>query len=614
MRRYEVKPHRHKLLAAIIVAISALVLLATSTSSGEPAGGAPTISVSTIQVGLGGQGTVSLVVSNLPPRGVGSWTIGVSYDASIVSLVDCTAFIGTCGNLGIQPVRIVGATGQGIFSDTTLASLKFACNALGTSTIGLSVELLADTNLGDPQMFSPPVIPGSVICVEALSTDTPLPPTDTPMPDEPTDTPVPDVPANTSVPGQSVDTPVPGAVPPAGEPQTTVTGTPDTTPTAESTPTPTLTSEVLGVVTPGGPSANDPSDPANQPPVAAAAVRPETTSAVMRVGDVSTDLRVIATNIVLAIILLCVLLGTSALFNDTIDQNRDELERRMDWLMTPFRLIGAGINWVADIIRIPERAQRILAPIGILLLIGAVYSFNEPVAFDERGLLLFLSLIISIGVMTYIFEGGMAIMSRDRYHVPSGVKIFPLAIVIALVFVLVSRLVNFEAPIMFGFVAVATALAVSRLDNEQEAATAAIPATLLLIAALVAWVLLGPLRDAAADSTSWYASLPSETAALIFAGGIEGVLFAMIPVQFSDGYPLWRSLRWVWVLLSFVSAFVFSWVLLNPAAKEFDALLEGRVLMVIGLVTAYAIGVVLIWGYFALQSRRAGPAQPLAAD
>ncbi len=167
---------------------------------------------------------------------------------------------------------------------------------------------------------------------------------------------------------------------------------------------------------------------------------------------------------------------------------------------------------------------------------------------------------------------------------------------------------------MFGFVAVATALAVSRLDYDQEAATAAIPATLLLIVALVAWVVLGPLRDAAADSTSWYASLPSETAALIFAGGIEGVLFAMIPVQFSDGYPLWRSLRWVWVLLSFVSAFVFSWVLLNPAAKEFDALLEGRVLMVLGLVVAYAVGVALIWGYFTLRSRGAGPAQPLAAD
>jgi hypothetical protein len=507
-------------------------------------------------------------------------------------------------------MRVAGSTGSGIFEETTLATIIFRCDALGTSITGLTVDLLGDANLGNPQKFSPPVISGSVVCIDALPTDTPVPPTDTPVPDQPTDTPMPsvatdtpvlEVPTNTPVPGQPPETAVLGAVLPTATEARDVTPTMEPTPTEEvvavDEPIPSPISEVGSIVVPP-----------------AAAVRPETTSAVMRFGDVSTDTRVIATNVVLAIILLVILLGASALFNDTIDQNRDELERRMDWFMTPFHLIGAGINWVADTIRIPERLQIIMAPIGILLVTGLVYSFNEPVGFNESGLLLFLSLILSLGVLTYIFEGGIAIISRDRFRVPSGVKIFPLAIVIAVVFVFVSRVVNFEAPIMFGFVAVATALAVTRLDNDQEAASIAVPASLLLIAALAAWALLGPLRDAADDSTSWYASLPSETAALIFAGGIEGILFAMIPVQFSDGYPLWRSLRWVWFVLAGVSAFVFSWVLLNPAAKEFDALIEGRVLTAIGLVSAYAIGVVLIWGYFALRSRGAGPAQPALAD
>jgi hypothetical protein len=340
---------------------------------------------------------------------------------------------------------------------------------------------------------------------------------------------------------------------------------------------------------------------------------PKTTTAVLRFGDVSTDARVIGTNIVLAIVLLCVLLAASALFNDTIDQNRDELQRRLDWLLTPLRAIGAAINWVAGAIRIPERMQRVLAPLGIVLLTGVVYSFNEPPSFDERGLLLFLSLVISIGALTYIFEGGMALMSRNRFHVPAGVKVFPLAVVIAVCFVALSRLVNFEAPIMFGFVAVATALAASRLSAQQEAVTAAVPMTALLVVALLAWALLGPLRDAAADSDSWLASLPSESAAMIFAGGIEGVLFAMVPVQFSDGYPIWQRLRWLWLAVAGVAAFVFSWVLLNPAAREFDALIEGRVLTAIGLVGAYALGVALIWAYCYLRSRGAAPAQPVSA-
>ena len=448
-------------------------------------------------------------------------------------------------------------------------------------------------------------------------TDTPVPiqPTDTPVPV--TCTPIPDQPTNTPVPSQPPDAPAPGepsddseATPVTGTPQNTPEGTPDATATSRPT------SEVAGVATPGG-SSGEGGAPGivRQPPAAdaAAAVRPVTTSSVMRMGDVSTDARVIATNIILAIILLVILLGASALFNDTIDLNRDEMKQRLDWFMTPFYAIGAGINWVAGAIQIPERLQVILAPIGLLLIIAAIYSFNEPIGFDERGLLLFLSLIISIAVLTYIFEGGMAIMSRDRYHVPSGVKAFPLAILIAIGFVLISRIANFEAPIMFGFVAVATALAVSRLSDEQEASTAAIPTTVLLIAALLAWALIGPLRDLASDSESWYSSLPSETAALIFAGGVEGVLFAMIPVQFSDGYPIWRSMRWVWASLAFVSAFFFSWVILNPAASEFDALIEGRVLTAIGLVVAYAVVVLAIWAYFTIRAR-SGPAQPVTAN
>ena len=608
--------------AALLVIIGVCSLLTSQALAAPSAGDSPTFSITTINVGLGSQGTANVIVNGMPAGGAGAWQMDITYDSSIVSAAGCSAFAGTCNStFGPQTIRVVGSAIGGAPNGTALASLTFSCNTLGFSALQLSEALVSDTTLGNPTKFSPTLISGGVNCIDLPDTPTPVPtntpvprrPTDTPVPGRPTDTPAPGEPTDTPVPGQPTNTPAPGETPDDSEP-TAATDTPEETPDATPSPTPIL--EVLGAVaTPGGSSGDGGADTVRQPPAAdaAAAVRPDTTSAVMRMGDVSTDPRVIATNIILAIILLCILLGASALFNDTIDLNRDELERRLDWFMTPFHVIGAGINWVADTIKIPERLQRILAPAGILLLIGAVYSFNEPVGFDDRGLLLFLSLIISIGVLTYIFEGGMAIMSRDRYHVPSGVKIFPLAIVIALGFVLISRLVNFEAPIMFGFVAVATAIAVSRLNDEQEATTAAIPTAILLIAALVAWALIGPLRDAASDTSAWYASLPSETAALIFAGGVEGVLFAMIPVQFSDGYPIWRSMRWVWLALSLTSAFVFSWVILNPAATEFDALIQGRVLTAIGLVSAYAIVVIAIWAYFSFRAR-SGPAQPVAAD
>lgn len=610
MRRYENGARRTGLPLAVIVAVVAVCAALAFMARSASAGGTPTVSANAAQAGLGGQATASLVVSNIPAAGVGAWTVDVSYDSSVVSLVDCRGLIGGVCNqtFGPQMMRVIGSTAAGVFSTSELATMTFRCNALGTAALGVSVDLLSDASFGDPQEYAATPISGSVTCVEAIPTDTPRP-TNTPLPAGPTDTPVPGQPTDTPAPGRPTDTPVPGVLGDTPAPGSTPTETPETTPTGAATASPTLTSEVLAAVETPGPSDDEPASSVVQPPAAegAAKVRPETTSAVMRFGDVSTDADVIATNIVLAIVLLCIMLGASALFNDTIDQNREELERRFNWLMTPLHMVGAAIDWVAGAIHMPERMQRILAPIGILLLCGLIYSFNEPVGFDSSGLLLFLTLIISIGVLTYTFEGGIALISRERYQVPSGVKVFPLAIVIALAFVIVSRIVNFEAPIMFGFVAVATALVATRLRGNDEAITAAIPATALLVLALVAWALLGPLRDAAGDNEGWLASLPSESAAMIFAGGIEGVLFAMIPVQFSDGYPIWRSLRWWWVLLAGVSAFVFSWALLNPAAAEVDALIAGRVLTAIGLTAAYATGVLLVWGYFTLKARRESP-------
>ena len=114
MHRYELKPNRLKLLGAIALAIVALAFLMVPSGSAGPAGGAPTVSVSTIQVGLGGQGTASLVVSNVPPSGVAAWTVDISYNGGIVSVVDCTGLVGgICNqNFGDQLMRVAGSTGM----------------------------------------------------------------------------------------------------------------------------------------------------------------------------------------------------------------------------------------------------------------------------------------------------------------------------------------------------------------------------------------------------------------------------------------------------------------------------------------------------------------------
>ena len=148
---------RPAFIAALLVIIAVCLVLTSQASAAPLAGGTPTVSVGTIQVGVGGQGTAELVVSGVPAAGVGAWTVDVTYNSGIVSVADCTGLFGGVCNANVGPslMRITGASAGGIFSTTALATITFTCNTLGTSVTGLNVSLLAHTNIAGPLPGSP---------------------------------------------------------------------------------------------------------------------------------------------------------------------------------------------------------------------------------------------------------------------------------------------------------------------------------------------------------------------------------------------------------------------------------------------------------------------------
>ncbi|OGO49437.1 MAG: hypothetical protein A2148_08135 [Chloroflexi bacterium RBG_16_68_14] len=322
-----------------------------------------------------------------------------------------------------------------------------------------------------------------------------------------------------------------------------------------------------------------------------------------------------ATNIALAIILLLTLLFTSTLFNSTVDENRERIEGLARRFAAPFRRLGAqiGVGWQAVAgAGAGSWTERAVGPVLILLLTGLVYSFNEPgLGLNNKSLLLFISLVVPIGLMSYVYEGGEALFTRHRFRVAAGVKLFPTALAIGAGFVALSRLVDFQAPIIYGFIASSAVLVPVSLERRQTGQAVFFPALLLLALSVSAWGLVIPLRELSEGSNNWWTYLPGETAAILFAGGIEGLVFAMIPVRFMDGAKVWAWNWLLWVPVFVIPAFLFSWAILNPEAKEFDALLEGRVITALCLVAAYVAVTVAMWAYFLIRSaERGAPAQP----
>jgi hypothetical protein len=448
------------------------------------------------------------------------------------------------------------------------------------------------TASGTPTRTRTPTPPAT-----ATPSNTPLPTatptvTDTPGP-PPTSTPT--VPATATASGTATPTWTPLIIVFTATSTATATATPTASPTPTATATP--FAEVRGTVEPPDDAgALGPRDP------------PRTTSVLLGPDQVSTDGQVIATNFYLALILLLVLLVSSTMFNEAMDKNREQVDAVWDRITAPIRrffgpapAVSAGrASW----------AIGVLAPLPVVLVSGLVYTFAEPDAgFNQRSLTLFIAMVIGVTVLTYAYDGGEAFVTRRFFNLAATVRLFPFAILIAAFFVTLSRLTDFQAPIMYGFVASTVLLVPAVLDRRQSAISVALPGFALLGLSLLAWGLLPLLRDLAGDRKDWWAQVPPAAAAILFAGGIEGLVLLMLPIRFTDGG---RILRWnplAWLVLFAVPAFIFCWAILNPAAREFDALVERRVLVAVGFVAAYAVLAVSVWTYFAIWGQGEGAPQ-----
>jgi hypothetical protein len=126
---------------------------------------------------------------------------------------------------------------------------------------------------------------------------------------------------------------------------------------------------------------------------------------------------------------------------------------------------------------------------------------------------------------------------------------------------------------------------------------------------VLAWILVDPFRELAQDHPgSWPAAVPEGVAAAIFVGGLEGMFFNMVPLEFMDGKKLWDWNKAAWVAMTGVTAFLFWHVLLNTEDSYFSALQKTTPLTAILLIGICAALTASVWVFFKLRHARAGVA------
>lgn len=374
-------------------------------------------------------------------------------------------------------------------------------------------------------------------------------------------------------------------------------------------------SAVAGAVTAGPPVATPaPAPPAAaepkvEPPPQSEAARPKILRAVPTFGDViSGSPKAAGANFLLTLIVVLLLLISSGLFNQTVEENRDDIEGFFE------RFAGPVVATVGIFGRVWSRAagggsrvSRVAAPIGVLMLTGLIYGFLEPgFGFNSKSVVVFTSLVVGGGVVTYLYEGGEAWITRRRLGLDAGVRLYPASIAIAVASVALCRAVGFQPGIVFGFIASSVLLVPATVSRRDSGAVLIWPALALLAVSLGAWLLVAPLRELSEGHDGILAALPESVAVAVFIVGMEGLFCTMIPLRFMDGKRLWDWNKWVWLAVFVSVSFLFFHILFYREEAYFDALRNTKVVGAGAVFTAYLTVTFGTWGFFNIRNRGEG--------
>jgi hypothetical protein len=318
-------------------------------------------------------------------------------------------------------------------------------------------------------------------------------------------------------------------------------------------------------------------------------------------SDLPIDPAVVLTNLFLTLLIVFLFGLTAEIFNSTMDANRDEVH---GWWMRIFRrpaqalgaltVTGSSLGRLSGVSRLGSVGLVLL----VLSLLGLIYGFLSPdFGLNQQSVILFVSLVVGLGFLTYFAEGSSTRLAHRRYRADASIKLYGTAVIVAILAVVISRLVDFQPGLLYGFIASAVIVAPIALARRDDATLVLVPAFGLLVVSILAWMLLGPVRVAAADG-SWAPALAETILAMIFIGGLEGLFITMLPLRFLDGATVMAWSRVAWALVFGTVTFLWWQLLLNQESSFISAFEQSNVQMVLAVLGVFMLTTGGLWAYF----------------
>ena len=237
--------------------------------------------------------------------------------------------------------------------------------------------------------------------------------------------------------------------------------------------------------------------------------------------------------------------------------------------------------------------MRLAIALAITALISSFLSPN--LGLTEASLATYVGFLVALVVVMVSFEVPAILEHRRVTGEVGRLRVLPWALVVAALFVLVSRLSSLQPGYLWGVV---LGVVFMRTDTSaDEGREQAAGALWTLIVAVVAWLGLTAVRTSGTDPT--FFNIAAQTAlAAIVVSALEAVAFGMMPFRFMPGVAVYRWNRLVWAVLFGASLFAFFHLLIGPTSGYLSNLTGPAWLAALGVFAAFGIFTVLFWAWF----------------
>lgn len=238
-----------------------------------------------------------------------------------------------------------------------------------------------------------------------------------------------------------------------------------------------------------------------------------------------------------------------------------------------------------------------------LLAMALLYGFLDPgIGLNSASLPTFAGLLVGVLVTTMGFALPTLIMRRTRAGEWGRLRVLPLALLVGIGCVVLSRLIGFLPGYLYG---IALGLLFTREAGEDAAASeTTVTAAVLLAIAFSAWFGLGAIR---AGDDHAFSDLAEAALAMSTVSAFEALVIGLLPIHGMPGRVLFKHRRWLWAVIWGVSLLAFFHVLINPQSGYLVDTALVPVATTFGALAFFTLLSLILWAWFRRIDRRESP-------